>query len=827
MAQTIQIRRGTGSAVPSSLAEGELAINVDSGKFYYGNGSAVSSDFRVDSITAENYIVCSSVSNITTQTLSGSTAFGDSADDTHQFIGNMRVTGFVSASNNVIASNLDLHDINAAIGFGTNDDKIYLASNSIIIAPDDTDILTVSDQGLNVQVEGDLKVTSHITASGNISASGIITAEQLTTTDDLTVGDDINLSTGGKIYFDGAGGSVYVDSSGNDLDLTANNNIDLNASQYVQIVAGNNPTLRMYTNDASVNTNNTIGLIEWQTADATDVRSAMIQVRATENHDDGNNAGGKLQFYTANADTENLVLTLDENKAATFTSHITASGDISASGNITANSIVGTVGTAAQTNITSVGTLGSLTVSGDITANGNIAGDNNTSVTGLKDVTLVRDLTVGRNISASGDITASNILTIGNAEIGGELHAARVYPNGPSGPFIDQVGDNLQFSTGIKTLTHITASGNISASGIIFTDTLSSPGNNLSIPSNTVTITAGTAGDANLILQSDTDDSNEADNPFMLLEQDGGAIRSIIGHAGANDEYPDATVFTGGLSNHLIIAHSGSGASRGMQFGTGNNARVTINTDGEVGIGTNNPTKTLDVTGEIRASSTITATSLAINTDGEGKANIISSQAVDLKIATTHASTNRDVGIELSGSGARYSLALDRANDTFVIASDTVGNAPNNAAFTLSATTASFSGQVIDGGRTLIKILPTDFVPDDGGRPMMVEDDNIGSDELFLHSHGSLSSYAYIEIPFGMTATHVKIFGSDTGQNFTVYEGNINTKTIAIKGSATAIGTLKDITDVPSTETNYLVILVESDGADDEIHGGFVTITSS
>ena len=40
MASTIQIKRGTGSAVPSGLADGELAINLDTGRLYFGSGSA-------------------------------------------------------------------------------------------------------------------------------------------------------------------------------------------------------------------------------------------------------------------------------------------------------------------------------------------------------------------------------------------------------------------------------------------------------------------------------------------------------------------------------------------------------------------------------------------------------------------------------------------------------------------------------------------------------------------------------------------------------------------------------------------------------------------
>ena len=39
MASTIQLKTGTGSAVPSSLTQGEVAINIDNGLIYYGSGS--------------------------------------------------------------------------------------------------------------------------------------------------------------------------------------------------------------------------------------------------------------------------------------------------------------------------------------------------------------------------------------------------------------------------------------------------------------------------------------------------------------------------------------------------------------------------------------------------------------------------------------------------------------------------------------------------------------------------------------------------------------------------------------------------------------------
>ena len=39
MASIIQLKTGTGSAVPTSLTQGEVAINIDSGLVFYGSGS--------------------------------------------------------------------------------------------------------------------------------------------------------------------------------------------------------------------------------------------------------------------------------------------------------------------------------------------------------------------------------------------------------------------------------------------------------------------------------------------------------------------------------------------------------------------------------------------------------------------------------------------------------------------------------------------------------------------------------------------------------------------------------------------------------------------
>ena len=104
MATTLQIKRGTGSAVPTGLEDGELAINLDNGKLYFGSGSTSINSFRFENLTAENYIVSSSVTNITTQELSGSTNFGNTSDDTHTFIGSITASGDISSSGTLTAN---------------------------------------------------------------------------------------------------------------------------------------------------------------------------------------------------------------------------------------------------------------------------------------------------------------------------------------------------------------------------------------------------------------------------------------------------------------------------------------------------------------------------------------------------------------------------------------------------------------------------------------------------------------------------------------------------------------------------------------------------
>ena len=127
------------------------------------------------------------------------------------------------------------------------------------------------------------------------------------------------------------------------------------------------------------------------------------------------------------------------------------------------------------------------------------------------------------------------------------------------------------------------------------------------------------------------------------------------------------------------------------------------------------------------------------------------------------------------------------------------------------------TGNVLPG-ITIIKILPRDFIADDGGRPVQI--DNTGSDR-WIESDSTSPLYASVEIPPGFKATHVDIYGSATSA-VTVYEADINVRTVTSKGTGN-IGTQINITDVTSDATNYLLIeLAQASG--EQVNGGKVTI---
>ena len=152
MASTIQLKRGTGSAVPTSLADGELALNIDSGSLFYGSGSAVLNSFSFTNITASGNIA----TNIIT------------------------VDGDINAKGNIIG------DGQVAVSGIKQINANNFISGSTLIA------------------ENHIFSKNHITASGNISSSGRIFANLAAGTDNSVV-----VLSNGQLVTDEAQASIF------------------------------------------------------------------------------------------------------------------------------------------------------------------------------------------------------------------------------------------------------------------------------------------------------------------------------------------------------------------------------------------------------------------------------------------------------------------------------------------------------------------------------------------------------------------------------------------------------------------------------------------
>ena len=127
-------------------------------------------DLRISgSLIAQQYIVSSSVTNITTQQLSGSTQFGDSLDDTHQFTGSLNVTGSITKGSIPFVLS------NQTGSFVTNIDSPSQGN----VRKTDAVTGVGSNISLGLRTTDNVKF-NHITASGNISSSGNLTTIQIT-----------------------------------------------------------------------------------------------------------------------------------------------------------------------------------------------------------------------------------------------------------------------------------------------------------------------------------------------------------------------------------------------------------------------------------------------------------------------------------------------------------------------------------------------------------------------------------------------------------------------------------------------------------------------
>ena len=219
---------------------------------------------------------------------------------------------------------------------------------------------------------------------------------------------------------------------------------------------------------------------------------------------------------------------------------------------------------------------------------------------------------------------------------------------------LDVAGD-INF-TGALTQNGTTYGGGSSpwvTSGSVISYTTGGVGIGTNSPQGTLHVSSGTAGDCNLILQADTDNNNEGDNPRIEFWQDGAIQESAIGMT----------------SNRLNFWNSvGSGA--GIAFHTGTvdgwtNAieRMTITSTGQVGIGATVPARLFHVNGTSRFEGEVEWYEAGQSTShanyGVNRDWYIRSGVAGGKVVIQDASTASYVGIGTSSPGYKLDVNGD------------------------------------------------------------------------------------------------------------------------------------------------------------------------
>jgi len=290
--------------------------------------------------------------------------------------GNISASGILSIPGftNVSAS------LAAATGGGGGDITAVTAGNGLTGGGSSGDVTLTVGAGTGVTVNsGDVAIGQDVATTANvifnhITASGNISSSNTTHTKFLRLPQTTGNVSEGAIYFGSSlsDNNGYIYDDGNNLQLGYNDTdiFQVNDSTPQVAISGD---LKVFGGGAG-------------TITATGNISAS-----------GNFLGAQLKshnkivgLYHAGSDTVRLADSSTPTRVYGTSINLTeapvTASIISSSGTITGNSIVGTLATAAQTNITSVGILGSLTMGGDIDMDGNTVTMNSGQVDGASEI---------------------------------------------------------------------------------------------------------------------------------------------------------------------------------------------------------------------------------------------------------------------------------------------------------------------------------------------------------------------------------------------------------------------------------------------------------
>lgn len=204
---------------------------VDSGSHYFTGSQNINGNLIISgSLTAQEYILSSSISNMIIESISGSTAFGNSLDDTHNFTGSLNITGSlgISGSINIEAEPAGIGYINSLrfLAYSTNSPvEMYQDATGFEITSANGQTITLGNPNLNIAVPSGNDIL--LDQDGN---------RQIKLTDDrIEIGNYTDDTT--IIIYNNTGtveitGSVNITSG-----LTVNGNLDINGYTSLQTIS--------------------------------------------------------------------------------------------------------------------------------------------------------------------------------------------------------------------------------------------------------------------------------------------------------------------------------------------------------------------------------------------------------------------------------------------------------------------------------------------------------------------------------------------------------------------------------------------------------------
>ena len=208
-------------------------------------------------------------------------------------------------------------------------------------------------------------------------------------------------------------------------------------------------------------------------------------------------------------------------------------------------------------------------------------------------------------------------------------------------------------------------------------------------------------------------------------------------------------------------------------------------------------------------------------TDNDAQLTLVPATGMDAKVNFYDASS------------IKWTIGNDAsASDELKFDADNVTVGANTKMTLTDGGNLSTAGTILSGwhgSTTRIKFFPHQFVEHEAANARnfaLVEDDVAGKLGVRV-SNTSAILFTWVEIPTGYTATVARCY-ADTGSNLDVqfYSTDIDDGDITDIGSGDASAEV-NITDVASTSTNSIIVMLTFANTTTEFYGGYITITES